>query len=88
MFITNKHDHYFEVQGNIDTALLVDCIVHPTEHAMLSYVSAQYGLQLDEVEGNTILLEQDDEGIWLIYWLNGYTAEVDDIEEYISNFQL
>lgn len=82
-YITNKLDHFFAIECDINTAVLLGCIKHESLSAMLKYIAAKQDLIADEIESSTFNIRKSDtgyemtdcRGVWSDIELEGMTLE-------------
>lgn len=68
MYLINKNGHYFEIDSNIDVDIhaFQGCQFFETEQAMLKKVCELQGLEMDEVEGATLFVTEQQGTIFVI----------------------
>ena len=86
LYITNKRHYYFEVDDkDVVTNDLKDCIIHESEEAMYSYVARETGVDLEEIEGSSIIVTETQATA-----ANGCFYDFDSASaaEYINEFEM
>ena len=90
MFITNIHQHYFEVLCDINPRNLVGCMIHATEREMLEYLASACSIDIGELEGNTIQIEAGPTGYvesnFSGLWIDIELADGESLEDYLSEY--
>lgn len=93
MFVINQYGHFFEIKTeglSIRPEDLKGCTLYETERAMLEAVCEQNDLQMDEVEGGTLVVQFSPlVGCALCFEGRGMHEEIDgDVAKYVSEFVL
>lgn len=97
VYLMNKENFYFHIKvSNFSLDATTRCKQHQCLGTLYRSVVIEQGIQLDEVEGNEILIEERDGVLFEIYMAGGehstgqgspLALEVDQsLEDYISNF--
>lgn len=88
MFVINNNGHFFQIDQKIDADLKAfrGCRFFDTEKAMLEAVCKDNNLQMDEVEGGTFFISQQDDDLYLIDD-RGFKFEIEEpVEAFINDY--
>lgn len=90
MFIINQYGHYFEIDSNldVDTNAFTDCLFFENEQSMLEAVCEQQSLEMDEVEGSTLYVTEQQGTIFVINDRCDKEEVEGAVETYLSDYQL
>lgn len=90
MFVMNQYGHYFEFDTNLeaDFKAFHGCQFFDTEEAMLQEVCKQQNLQMEEVEGSTLFVTEQQGAIFVINDRCDKDEVDTKLETFISEYQL
>ena len=90
MFLINEKGYFFEVDSNldVDTNLFRGCQFFDTERDMLEAVCEQQGLEMDEIEGATLYVTEQQGTIFVINDRCDKEEVNTALEDFLSEYQL
>lgn len=90
MFLINEKGFFFEVDSNldVDTNLFRGCQFFDTERDMLEAVCEQQGVEMDEVEGATLYVTEQQATIFVINDRCDKEEVEGTVESFLNDYEL